>query len=287
MKQGFVDPPLFKHFPSNPDSAVLPSEAWALKAETSRDLDTVLPDTMAKLGETSHPQTPTLAAVATWTPGVDDSVDSSHIVSSVQDSPAGSRRSSASSPDTVEKRQPVEEHPRYPAEEPLVWAKELVNDCATLFKLEAEAPAGNIARLASRHPDSNVWASREVSGVIWTAYAEPKSNRVYIGCGSMGVDDSMSFAAFRLPQLWLCETGAFFDDVDLVLVLHAGDERRLVTVSYADMGSYMVKVPDDWTTDRLDSLVGVKVGRTLRRADQADRSPCRSSRLVGHGLLTR
>ena len=259
MKQGFTDPPLLKHFPSNPDPALLPTEAWALVSPSPRDLDKVLQDTFAKLSQPAQPQTPTPAAVASSTLGMDDSADSSNMLSTVHDSPAVSRRSSASSQDTVEKRQPVEESLRYPAEEPLVWAKDLVKDCATLFQLGAEAPASRHATLAARYRGDVPRASRQVGSHLWAAHADLDNGLVYIGCGDTLDEDGMSFAAYTLPEAWSCEALSFFDDVDLVLVICASDERLLVTVAYADLGADMVKVPGDWTAERLSSILAPTV----------------------------
>ena len=248
MKQGFVDPPLFKHFPSSFDEASLSSSAYTRSPPPTYNLTNTLADTLDKLSGT-NPTSP--AFISPPTPRqavVDDSMDSMDVSLSLMESPSRqSEHSIASSQGTVEQKRPqTEEDPRDPVSEPLVWAKELAKACRGLFKHSCKASPSRAVRIAQFDSGGEtLFAKKEVEGYTWIASTpSPSSNNVLL-LGLVSGDDvpQISIGAFRLEDSMRCVALEFFDEEELLLVIQRDGEMSLSTFRYADYALSLRPIP--------------------------------------------
>ncbi|KAK8853269.1 hypothetical protein IAR55_003972 [Kwoniella newhampshirensis] len=283
MQNGLVHSVFHQHFPYlliRPTKDTLPDDSVPYPRPATRALDDVLRETTGILevsrkngkGSSSEVDTPSL--------GHDGSVDSSAEMSMSMSvsmsmameeedgegdltptkgmSEAGSR---ASSPDTVERKDDVQEDEvkRFMQQEPWVWANTAVKMCDNLIKgaigresseVTKEKGASEAGLSDTRRTGDGVWKALVPSlpdsefQQLWLLYQHGPQASVT----AFALSDEDGSAS--------CLALQFFDDEELVLLLELGDTRFLVTVRYADLFSEMTMVPyelgENW---KLDDLV--------------------------------
>lgn len=205
-------------------------------------------------------------------------------MSSIDGTPNKLRRLSgssyASSQGTVENRPVGAEPDRKVADEPLIWAKELVSACRGLFIGVSDRGSTHEVKIADTNTGKGMTARRQVGQHTWIAHATegvPLLALAMVPYNEIAQATTITLSIESLGAT--CEAVEFFDELELTLVLNVDGERYLATVSYQDYQEDMTAVTrnlsNGWTVDdlqmsrRFDSVSNFEV--CVARADNRAR----------------
>ncbi len=177
MQNGFVASPFQRYFPRLPHAShddLLPEAVDPYSAQSVRNLEDVLDETMSKLSAQSGEQHPPLSQKTEddASPNQEEvSIDSSifALPSTTDETPTKAfSPDGPSSPDTVEMKRPDNEViERHIQEEPLVWAKSLLVHCEGIVKHAIAGGADAIVTPLPRlHPDGESLYAERIAGQV-------------------------------------------------------------------------------------------------------------------------